>query len=79
MVFAEALSFALAQDMPRAEAQAAVKGLANDAKRNGTPLLSCAEAAYPKMELRAIFDPSAQLGTAPEDARSFAHAVRAKK
>jgi 3-carboxy-cis,cis-muconate cycloisomerase len=71
-VFAEALSFALAETMPRPEAQAAVKALV----KQGKPLEEAARAAYPGLDLDRVFDPAQQLGTAPEEARDFARAAR---
>ena len=71
-VFAEALSFALAETMPRPEAQAAVKALV----KRGKPLEAAAREAYPDLDLARAFDPARQLGTAPEEARAFARAAR---
>lgn len=72
MIFAEALSFALAEAMPRPEAQAAVKTLVKAAKDTGQSLGDVAAAAYPDLALGPVFDPVAQLGQAPVEARAFA-------
>jgi 3-carboxy-cis,cis-muconate cycloisomerase len=66
LIHAEALSFALAERMPRPEAQARVKALCAEATASGTPLSDLAARAFPGLTLRA------DLGTAPEDARAFA-------
>ncbi|MEM9577994.1 MAG: lyase family protein [Pseudomonadota bacterium] len=71
---AEALSFALADQMPRAQAQAAVKGLCARALAEGIPLQTLARDAYPDLNERAL-DPLFNLGQAPADARAFAARV----
>ncbi|PRX35276.1 3-carboxy-cis,cis-muconate cycloisomerase [Meinhardsimonia xiamenensis] len=76
LIHAEALSFALAAHMPRPEAQAAVKRLCARVRETGTPLRRLARAEWPQIDLSAAFDPRANLGTAPQDARAFAEAVR---
>jgi len=70
--FAEALSFALAETMPRHEAQAAIKSLV----KQGKNLESLVREAYPHARLDHVFDPRAQLGTAPDEARAFARKAR---
>ena len=75
-IFAEALSFALAERMPRPEAQAEVKRLCAEALETATPLNQLARAAYPDLP-QSVFDPTAQLGQAPTEARAFAARVRA--
>ncbi|GGX51817.1 3-carboxy-cis,cis-muconate cycloisomerase [Tateyamaria omphalii] len=75
-VHAEALSFALAQQMPRPDAQAATKTLIADAVASEQSLEHVARTAYPDLP-DTLFDPSAQLGTAPADARAFAERVKA--
>jgi 3-carboxy-cis,cis-muconate cycloisomerase len=74
LIHAEALSFALAAAMPRAEAQAAVKALAAEARDSGTPLPALVARDHPDL---ALPDPSA-LGTATAHARTFARAARAR-
>ncbi len=78
MIFAEALSFALAAAMPRPEAQAASKKLVGRAKDTGRPLGDIAREAHPDVDLSAVFDPASQLGTAPAEARAFAKAARSE-
>ncbi|MGZ2256884.1 lyase family protein [Roseobacter sp. A03A-229] len=73
---AEALSFALAARMPRADAQAATKALCREAVETGTPLAQIATSHYPDLP-PDLFDPAAQLGQAPAEARAFAARVRA--
>lgn len=77
LIFAEALSFRLAQDMPRPKAQAAVKSMSLRVRETGASLANVAKAAFPDASLDNIFNAKAQLGTAPSDARSFAVAARA--
>jgi len=58
--------------LPRPEAQAAVKALCQRARESGIPLHDLARDAWPEGELDAIFNPAAQLGAAPAEARAFA-------
>ncbi len=76
LLFSEALSFALAERMPRPEAQAAVKSLAGRVRETGRPLAELARAEWPDLR-RDLFSPHAALGSAPAEARAFAKAVRA--
>jgi 3-carboxy-cis,cis-muconate cycloisomerase len=73
---AEAASFALAARMPRPEAQARVKDLCDEARRSGTDLVALAARDFPDVDWPAVLGADA-LGTAPEEARAFARAVRA--
>jgi 3-carboxy-cis,cis-muconate cycloisomerase len=77
LIYAEALSFALAQTLPRPEAQAAVKALCAEVRASGTPLGTLAAAKWPKVAPAKLFTPQAQLGLAPADARAFAKAALA--
>ena len=77
MIHAEALSFALAAQMPRPEAQAAVKRLCREALAETTPLGALAARDFPDLDTGAIFDPARQMGQAPAEARRFAKAARA--
>ena len=74
MVYAEALSFALCEMMPRPEAQAATKSLCAAARKEGRPLSELAAEAYPDLSA-GTFSPQANLGSAPADARAFAARV----
>lgn len=74
LLMAEALSFALAETMPRPEAQALSKSLCKQAIANGRPLSEVARAAHPDLP-QTLFDPATQMGTAPTEARNFAKAV----
>lgn len=76
LIHAESLSFALAAIMPRPEAQAEVKRLAQDAKAQGTPLPDLVKAAHPALAMPPLTG-TATLGTAPREARDFAKAARA--
>ena len=73
----EALSFALAETLPRAEAQAAAAALAREAAESGTPLLDLAARAHPGPDWTALLAPANLLGQAPAEARAFAAAARA--
>lgn len=77
MIFAEALSFALAAAMPRPEAQAASKALIARAQESGRTLQEVTREAYPDLDHAQIFQPSRQLGVAPAEARGFARQARA--
>ena len=77
LIFAEALSFRLARDMPRPEAQAEVKALCREVLAKGGSLAARAAARWPDRDLGGAFDPAAQTGTAPEEARRFAAATGA--
>ncbi len=70
---AEALSFALAGKLGRAEAQSEVKRLAREAAATGTSLPALVAAAHPDVALPDLSD----LGQAPNEARAFAKAARA--
>ncbi len=70
LIHAEALSFALAGQMPRPEAQAEVKRLCRQALDTGTPLTALLADAWP--DLATAMDTEQGLGTAPQDAQRFA-------
>lgn len=75
LIHAEALSFALANQMPRPEAQTAVKGLILEARTKQMPLQQLAQATYPDLP-DTLFDPAASLGAAPAEALAFAKRAR---
>ncbi len=77
LIYAEALSFALAEIMPRPEAQAAVKELCKQVGETGQELSDIAAKAYPDLAIADIFNPTNALGAAPDEARAFVKAVRA--
>ena len=77
MIFAEALSFALAEAMPRPAAQAEVKAFVGKAKETRRTLADVTREAHPDLPLGPVFDARAQLGIAPDEARAFAEAARA--
>ena len=72
----EALSFALAETLPRAEAQAAAAALAREAAATGAPLLDLAARAHPGPDWADLLAPTNLLGQAPAEARAFAVAAR---
>ena len=75
LIYAEALSFRLANTLPRPQAQSVVKALCKEVLTSGRPLPELAAAAYPEADLSNLFAPAFQLGTAPADARAFAAAA----
>jgi 3-carboxy-cis,cis-muconate cycloisomerase len=77
LIHAEALSFALAPTLGRAQAQDEVKALAGDARETATPLPELVARAHPGTPLPDLTAP-AMLGTAPQAARAFASAARAR-
>lgn len=77
MIHAEALSFALAETLPRPEAQAITKTLCKEAAATDTPLRALVKRDYPKLDSAALFDAGQQLGQAPTEARRFATDVAA--
>lgn len=76
MIHAEALSFALAGNMRRPDAQAAVKALCQEAQETGVSLVDLVRRDWPDIDA-ALFDPARQMGTAPSDARAFADLAKA--
>lgn len=78
MMMAEAAMFALAQRMPRPEAQAEVKAACKDALANGRDLRAELEARLGAgaADWESAFDYARHVGNAPEQARRFAAMVR---
>jgi 3-carboxy-cis,cis-muconate cycloisomerase len=66
LIMAEALTFALATRMPRPQAAAAVKTMAATVRAEGGDLIAMARARWPDLVI------SQGLGTAPDEARTFA-------
>lgn len=71
LIHAEALSFALAEFMPRPEAQRVTKALCLEALDKQTPLETLARADYPDLSAD-VFAPGAGTGLAAQDALAFA-------
>ncbi|WP_128255373.1 class-II fumarase/aspartase family protein [Falsirhodobacter deserti] len=71
-IFAEAISFALAETMDRAEAQAKVKALSQEAIRDGVDLVDLVRREVPDRDWDAILAGDRLLGAAPQEARAFA-------
>ncbi|MGB3245350.1 MAG: lyase family protein [Sulfitobacter sp.] len=71
LIHAEALSFALADIMPRPAAQKAVKALCGEAMTKRIPLSDLVAAAYPDLD-QGVFDPANGLGQAVAEAHAFA-------
>ncbi len=79
LIHAEALTFVLAQTLPRPEAQAAVKELTQQARATNTPLAQLAALRWPDTDWITRLAPEAQMGCAPAEARTFADAARHPK
>lgn len=77
MIYAETLSFALADHMPRPEAQAAVKAMCREAQAQSVPLRDLVARDWPQIDVALLFDPLHQSGNAQSDARAFITKVRA--
>lgn len=78
LIYAEALSFALARHMPRPEAQAKVKELCLQARALPSSLPALAAREWPEHDFAGLFKPEAQLGDAPSEADRFVAAVRGR-
>lgn len=76
LIHAEALSFALAETMPRPEAQSVTKRLCRDAQEKQIPLGDLARADYPDLP-EGLFDPARQTGHATTEAEAFVARARA--
>ena len=76
LVYAEAISFKLAETMPRPKAQDQVKRLCAQALEQGCLLSQLVAQNYPDTDWSAIATPAAQLGDAPHQARAFVTRVR---
>ena len=74
LLHAEALSFALADLMPRPDAQARTKALISEAVQSNTSLADTARHAYPDLPA-GLFQAAQHLGQAPAQARAFANRV----
>ena len=75
LIHAEALSFALAEWMPRPEAQAVVKEMCGEATATNTQLLTLAARLYPQINWKDRLAATG-LGQAPTEALAFAARVR---
>ena len=78
MIHAEALSFALAETMPRPEAQALVKKLCAEAQEQNTALRQLVARDHPQLDVQTLFDSRRQMGHAPDEALAFVKAVRSQ-
>ena len=76
LIHAEALSFALAETMPRPDAQAETKKLCAQAIETGQELVAIALAAHPAIS-PATFQATEQMGHAAYQAHAFVAAVKA--
>ena len=77
LIHAEALTFALAEAMPRPTAAAVVKALCAEARATGETLRRLAARDWPALDWDAAVAGPAALGTAPAEARAFAAAAEA--
>lgn len=76
LVYAEAISFKLAETMPRSQAQNEVKQLCAQALVQECSLVQLIARNYPDVDWAAIATPAAQLGNAPAQAHAFVTCVR---
>lgn len=74
-IFAEALTFRLARSLPRPDAQTLVKGLCARLIDEETTLSELAAREIVGHDLAGVFEPAAQMGAAPDEARDFAGAA----
>lgn len=74
LIHAETLSFALAETLPRPEAQAAVKRLCLEAQETGADLATLANRDFPGADWAARFAASG-LGQAPAEAETYSEAA----
>ncbi|MEL7132443.1 MAG: lyase family protein, partial [Pseudomonadota bacterium] len=74
-IHAEALSFALADIIPRPDAQTTVKELIDQARLSNQSLSTVAQATYPELP-DELFDPASQMGMAPAQALAFSQRVK---
>ncbi|MEP5728372.1 MAG: lyase family protein [Sulfitobacter sp.] len=75
LIHAEALSFALAQLMPRPQAQAKTKALCLDARDKRIPLKDLVLSDYPEIPA-SVFDPATSMGHGPDEALAFSARVK---
>ncbi|KIN73612.1 lyase family protein [Sulfitobacter guttiformis] len=76
LIHAEELSFALAQKMPRPQAQAETKTLCRQVQDTGAELETLARTAHPDLP-PDLFDPARSLGLAPQEAQDFVARAKA--
>jgi 3-carboxy-cis,cis-muconate cycloisomerase len=76
-IFAEALTFALAETRPRPTAEAALKALCAEALQTGTDLRTLFTRDHPDLRWQARLA-GRMLGLAPDEARTFAALTRAQ-
>jgi 3-carboxy-cis,cis-muconate cycloisomerase len=76
LIHAEALSFALARDMPRPQAQSEAKMLCQRSQGTGEDLEQTARAAYPDLPT-GLFDADRSMGLAPQEAMAFVTRTKA--
>ena len=79
LIYAEALQFRLAAHIPRPQAQQMVKDLCKSVMAGQGSLAALAADTWPDIDTEDVFDPTRQLGEAPEMARRFAKAARNPK
>ena len=71
LIYAETISFALADLMPRPEAQAATKDMCKTAVADNIPLRDLAAAKWPDIDWAALCQPQNNLGEAVTLAKNF--------
>lgn len=75
LLYAEGLSFALAEQMPRPQAQDIVKSMCKEATATGTHLFTLASQRFPQADWHRIIR-ERSLGQSPVEAREFARRAR---
>lgn len=77
LIHAEALSFALAELMPRPDAQDVTKTLCREAMDSGQELAKLLARDHPDLDITKLFTADQQMGLAPQSATDFAQQIRA--
>lgn len=77
-LYAEALTFALAERLTRPEAATKVAALSREALADAVPLLALAARDFPGTDWAAVLAGPTLMGDAPAEARAFAKAARAE-
>ncbi len=76
LVYAEAIAFCLAQEMPRSGAQDLVREICGNAVLQDRHIVELATERFPEIDWQTVADPVTRIGDAPAQARGFATNVR---
>ncbi|MFT5505598.1 MAG: 3-carboxy-cis,cis-muconate cycloisomerase, partial [Gammaproteobacteria bacterium] len=77
LAYAEAASFELSREMPRAISQTKIKQLCSEAIASGIALSSLLEKAYPQVEWTTVFSAKGQMGDSLVQVNDFVTRVNA--